>query len=153
MELQQERALASGLRACGHFLYYQTGCKAGQQRILVTLLERESLTQKELQDILEISSGALSEILQKMEEALLVERKKSRGDKRQVTLALTPAGRSRALQMKAHYTRTLERMFECLGGEEKTRLGGILNTLTAHLDSLKTDPLFAAGAGGAAAER
>ncbi len=146
MELKQEHALALRLRACGHFLYYQTGGKAGQRRILVTLLNQEGLTQKELQDVLEISSGALSEILQKMEEASLVERKKSCDDKRQVKLALTPAGKDMALQMKAHYARTLERMFECLSGQEKTQLGGILEKLVEHLDFLKTDPLFEAAA-------
>ncbi len=147
--MQQEHALASRLRACGHFLYYQTGGKAGQRRILVTLLKREGLTQKELQDVLEISSGALSEILQKMEEASLVERKKCCDDKRQVELALTPAGEDMALRVKAHYVRTLERMFECLNGQEKTRLGEILEKLVAHLDTLKADPLFEAGADGA----
>ena len=76
-ELTQEHLLAARLRACGHFLYYQTGGKAGQRRILVTLLKRGELTQKELQDALEISSGALSEILQKMEDASLVECKKA----------------------------------------------------------------------------
>lgn len=146
MELQQEHALASCLRACGHFLYYQTGGKAGQRRILVTLLKQEGLTQKELQDVLEISSGALSEILQKMEDSSLIERKKSSDDKRQMKLSLTPAGKGMALQVKAHYFRTLERMFECLAEQEKTQLGGILEKLVAHLDSLKTDPFFEAGA-------
>ena len=84
MELQQEHALAARLRACGHFLYYQTGGKAGQRRILVTLLKQEGLTQKELQDVLELSSGALSEILQKMDDASLIARKKSSDVKRQV---------------------------------------------------------------------
>ena len=118
MELQQEYALASRMRTCGHFLYYQTGGKAGQRRILVTLLKQEGITQKELQDVLEISSGALSEILQKMEDASLIERKKSSDDKRQVKLSLTPAGKDMALQVKAHYFRTLERMFKCLGEQE-----------------------------------
>ncbi len=146
MELQQEHALAARLRACGHFLYYQTGGKAGQRRILVTLLKQEGLTQKELQDVLEISSGALSEILQKMEEASLVERKKSRADKRQVKLSLTPEGKAMALQVRAHYFRTLERMFECLGEQEKMQLGGILERLVTHLDFLKADPFFETGA-------
>lgn len=146
LEMQQEHMLACRLRACGHFLYYQTGGKAGQRRILVTLLKQEGLTQKELQDILEISSGALSEILQKMEDAALVERTKCCDDKRQVKIALTPVGKSMALQVKAHYLYTLERMFECLSEQEKAQLGGILETLVVHLDSFKTDRLFAAGA-------
>lgn len=145
METQQEHVLASNLRACGRFLYYQTGGKAGQRRILVILLERESLTQKELQDVLDISSGALSEILQKMEEAALVERQRRCDDKRQVELTLTPAGKGMALQVKAHYDCTLARMFECLGGEEKRDLGEILAKLVGHLDVLKTDPLFETG--------
>lgn len=144
--MQKEHALATHLRMCGHFLYYQTGGKAGQRRILVTLLRREHLTQKELQDMLEISSGALSEILQKMEDASLVERKKSCDDKRQVELTLTDAGRDKALWLREHYTRTLERMFECLSEEEKTHLDAILKKLTEHLDALKADPLFEAGA-------
>ena len=152
MELQQEHTLALRLRACGHFLYYQTGGKAGQRRILVTLLKQEGLTQKELQDVLEISSGALSEILQKMEDASLIARKKSSDDKRQVKLSLTPAGKDMALQVKAHYHRMLERMFECLDEQEKAQLGGILEKLVAHLDFLKTDPLLEAGADGAGAK-
>lgn len=146
LEMQQEHTLAYRLRACGHFLYYQTGGKAGQRRILVTLLKLETPTQKELQDILEISSGALSEILQKMEDASLVERTKCCDDKRQVRLMLTPAGKDMALQVKAHYFRTLERMFECLNQQEKTQLSGILEKLVGHLDFLKTDPLFETGA-------
>ena len=142
LELQQEHLLATRLRMCGHFLYYQTGEKTGQRRILVTLLIREDLTQKALQEMLEISSGALSEILQKMEEAALIERKKSCHDKRQVLLALTTKGRERALAVKAHYICMLERMFECLNENEMAELGTILGKLVDHLDTLKADSLF-----------
>lgn len=146
LEMLQEHTLAYRLRACGHFLYYQMGGKAGQRRILVTLLKHENLTQKELQDIIEISSGALSEILQKMEDASLVERTKCCDDKRQVRLMLTPEGKDMALQVKAHYLRTIERMFECLNQQEKVQLSEILEKLVGHLDALKADPLFEAGA-------
>ena len=144
LNLQQEHLLATHLRMCGYFLYYQTGKKAGQQRILATLLNRKSVTQKELQNILEISSGALSEILQKMEDANLVERKRSCDDKRRVVLTLTRKGEDRARKVKAHYSYTLTRMFGCLSREEKTQLGAILEKLTTHLDTLKTDALFEA---------
>ncbi len=146
-DMQQDLALASRLRACGHFLYYQTGGKAGQRRILAKILEREGLTQKELQDELEISSGALSEILGKMEQAQLIGRKKSRDDKRQVTLTLTGMGREMALRVKAHHTSTLQQMFECLDGEERAQLDTLLEKLVAHLDTLKIDPPLVEGAG------
>ena len=146
-DMQQEHMLAARLRACGHFLYYQTGGKAGQRRILVTLLKRGSLTQKELQDELELSSGALSEILKKMEEVGLVAREKRSDDKRQVELALTQEGLSHALHMKAHYSRMLDRMFACLSAEEKDQLGEILEKLVGHLDVLKAEAPFDENAG------
>lgn len=145
MKHQQEHILAIRLKACGRFLYYQVGGKAGQQRILMRLNTHGQTTQKELQDVLEISSGALSEILQKMEDSGMISRTKSAEDKRQVDLALTPKGREMAQSVEAHYHRTLERMFECLSAEEKTQLEETLGVLTAHLEEIKSDPAFAQG--------
>jgi len=143
MKHQQEHTLAIRLKACGRFLYYQVGGKAGQQRILMRLDSHGKTTQKELQDVLEISSGALSEILQKMEDSDLILRTKSAEDKRQVDLVLTAKGRETARSVEAHYHRTLERMFECLTLEQKEQLEETLGILTAHLDEIKSDPAFA----------
>ena len=66
MDPRQEHILAVRIKTIGRFLFYQVGGKAGQQRILMTLFSLGHMTQKELQDRLEISSGAMSEILQKM---------------------------------------------------------------------------------------
>ena len=143
MKHQQEHALAIRLKTCGRFLYYQVGGKAGQQRILMRLNSHGKSTQKELQDVLEISSGALSEILQKMEDSGLILRTKSAEDKRQVDLSLTPHGRETAHSVEAHYHRTLERMFECLSAEQKDQLEETLGILTAHLEEIKSDPAFA----------
>ncbi len=143
MKHQQEHTLAIRLKACGRFLYYQVGGKAGQQRILMRLDSHGRTTQKELQDVLEISSGALSEILQKMEDSDLILRTKSAEDKRQVDLVLTDKGLETARSVEAHYHRTLERMFECLTAEQKEQLEETLGILTAHLDEIKSDPAFA----------
>ena len=143
MKHQQEHTLAIRLKTCGRFLYYQVGGKAGQQRILMRLNSHGKTTQKELQDVLEISSGALSEILQKMEDSGLILRTKSAEDKRQVDLSLTPHGRETAHSVEAHYHRTLERMFECLSAEQKDQLEETLGILTAHLEEIKSDPAFA----------
>lgn len=139
----QEHTLAIRLKTCGRFLYYQVGGKAGQQRILMRLKNHEQTTQKELQDVLEISSGALSEILQKMEDSGLILRAKNAEDKRQVDLALTPHGRESAQSVEEHYHQTLERMFECLNAEQKDQLEETLGILTAHLEEIKSDPAFA----------
>lgn len=143
MKHLQEHTLAIRLKTCGRFLYYQVGGKAGQQRILMRLKNHEQTTQKELQDVLEISSGALSEILQKMEDSGLILRAKNAEDKRQVDLALTPHGRESAQSVEEHYHQTLERMFECLNAEQKDQLEETLGILTAHLEEIKSDPAFA----------
>lgn len=142
MVQRQEHILAVRLKHCGRFLFYQVGGKAGQQRILITLLTRGSMTQKELQDLLEISSGALSEILQKMEDAGWIARTKSADDKRQVDLSLSKSGTEIAMQVKEHYAYTLDRAFSCLSADEKTLLEELLGKLSSHLDTLKTDPEF-----------
>ena len=143
MDPRQEHILAVRLKTCGRFLFYQVGGKAGQQRILMTLLTLEHITQKELQDRLEISSGAMSEILQKMEDSGLILRAKNAEDKRQVDLSLTPHGRESAQMVEEHYHQTLDRMFECLSAEQKDQLEETLGILTAHLEEIKSDPAFA----------
>ncbi len=142
MDHRQEHTLAIRLKICGRFLYYQIGGKAGQQRILVQLLNRGHMTQRELQELLEISSGALSEILQKMEDGGLIARAKNTADKRRVDLSLTDEGREKAQAVKAHFLRTQDRMFECLTAEQKDQLEEILGVLTGHLDEIRSDPAF-----------
>ena len=142
MDPRQEHILAIRLKAIGRFLFYQVGGKAGQQRILMTLHNLEHMTQKELQDRLEISSGAMSEILQKMEDANLIERSKSADDKRQVDLILSEHGKTVAMQVKERYHQSLSRIFECFDDTQRDQLEELLDVLTQHLDELKTDPLF-----------
>ncbi|HBM81801.1 MAG TPA: hypothetical protein DD426_13385 [Clostridiaceae bacterium] len=137
-----DHMLSSNLRACGHFLYYQTGGKVGQRRILLALLEHEDITQRELQDILKIRSGSLSEILAKIEEDRYIKREKSDEDKRQVKLVLTESGRNKAFQMEEDYERLVRKMFECLSKEEKERLLIILKKLVKNWGYLKTDRTF-----------
>ena len=143
MDPRQEHILAVRIKTIGRFLFYQVGGKAGQQRILMTLFSLGHMTQKELQDRLEISSGAMSEILQKMEDANLIARSKSSDDKRQVDLSLSEYGKTVAVQVKTQYHQSLDRIFECLSAEKKDQLESILGELVFHLDELKTDPLFA----------
>ena len=103
-------------------MFYQVGGKAGQRRILMTLLSLGHITQKELQDRLEISSGAMSEILQKMEDANLIARSKRSDDKRQVDLALSEYGATVAGQVKTRYFQSLSRVFKRLDETQRDQL-------------------------------
>ena len=46
-----------GLRVCGHFLHFHMGGKAGRKRVLAVLLREGEISQRTLQDLLDIRSG------------------------------------------------------------------------------------------------
>ena len=120
------------MRACGHFLYYRMGGRVGRRRILVLLSRYDEMRQKDLQDLLQIQSGSLSEMIIGLEAAGYVEKGRSAADGRQLTLRLTPAGRKRAAQFKAEYEARVAEMMSCLTTEQTLELRSMLDTLLNH---------------------
>lgn len=119
--------LYSLMRTCGRYLYLRSGKRAGQRRILAILKSRNKMTQKELQDILRIQPGSVSEILAKLEERGLIQRGKDDEDKRRCILELTEAGAEAAmLQEQQEEGRP---GFDALNGEEQEELKKLLGKL------------------------
>lgn len=117
------------MRRCGHVLWHQSGGKESQKRILSILSRHEVMTQKELQEELDIKSGSLSEILGKIEHDALIERKPNEQDKRNIDVCLSEAGKQAVqLNRQARQQETKE-MFACLSEEEKDQLLVILHKL------------------------
>lgn len=121
--------LYSMMRYCGHYLYHRSGKGhgAGQERILGILAKRECMTQKELQSILQIQPGSMSEILTKMEEKNLISRRKDEEDKRKSIIELTEEGRKANAE---NDTRDGKELFQVLSGSEQEELKVILRKLT-----------------------
>lgn len=130
------------LRQCGHFLYFKTGGKTGRRRIFYFLLQRGELPQRELQDLLCVQSGSLSEIIIKMEADGLIEKVRSRRDGRRLVLQLTAEGRRQAEESCRKYERQVEKMLSCLSPDQKTALLDTLELLIAHWAVLDTDEDF-----------
>lgn len=120
------------LRACGHFLYYRMGGKIGRRRILAILSEHPNIPQKELQEILQIQSGSLSEVMNKLETDHLVEKGRSETDGRQWTVRLTENGKKEAQRLKAEYDRQVSQMMESLSQERLVTLHELLDVMFAH---------------------
>ena len=125
------------MRACGHFLYYRMGGRVGRRRILVLLSRYDEMRQKDLQDLLQIQSGSLSEMIIGLEAAGYVEKGRSAADGRQLTLRLTPAGRQRATQFKAEYEARVAEMMGCLSTEQMLELRAMLETLLGHWERME----------------
>ena len=115
------------LGKCGHHVAKHSGRGHGQKNILRILAEEESMSQRKLQEILDIKPGSISEILTKLETKGLLIREKSTEDKRAVMLRITEAGKA-AAALKAEPIGS-ETIFDCLEEEEKNTLRQLLKKL------------------------
>lgn len=124
------------LRMCGHFLHYRMGGRSGQRRILFTLSKHGEILQKDLQEILEVQSGSLSEMIIKMEADGLIQKVRSQKDGRHFVLKLTEQGKAKSKKFELEYEQRVVQMLECLSEEQVQELHGILETLTVYWKDL-----------------
>ena len=131
-----------GLRACGHFLHFNMGGKAGRKRVLATLLREGEISQRTLQDLLDIQSGSLSEILAKSEADGLLEKVKCGSDRRGYILRLTESGQALAKQVTACHEARVDKLLGCLSDDEQLALLAMLDKLTLHWSSDEVASMF-----------
>ena len=93
--------LAESLEQTGRLLSYCLGKRRGQGRILRILCQQEQMSQKELQEILHIQPGSMSEIAAKLESKGLIARGRDEADKRKILLSITDEGRTWVNQRNA----------------------------------------------------
>ena len=123
-QIELRRELLHRIRVCGHHLWFRSGDK-----VLMTLFKRGNMTQRELQDILEIASASLSETLAKVEADGLVKRVKSEKDKRQIDLSLTERGNEEAKGIEAENDLVAAELLCDLTVEEEVQLFYLLDKL------------------------
>lgn len=128
----QEDILLHQFRACAHYFRYGMGEKAGQQRILSMLDRTGIITQKELQDMLGVQSGSLSEILNKVEAGGYIIRRQNEKDRRQMDLELTESGKESAHGFKREREQMVSTMFADLTEEERKQLSALLTKMMEH---------------------
>ena len=112
----------------------------GQNRVLTMVSMREGISQKDLAFLLGIRPQTLGEMLRKLEERELVERKKSETDGRVVEVSLTEAGRTRAAEIAERRKIVAADMFAVLSEEEKDQLAAILDKLSAEFEKRFPNP-------------
>ncbi len=122
-------SLGAKLDRCAHFLYHrQQGGGRGQGKILKILSVSGPMTQKELQDRLDIQAGSMSEIAAKLEGKGLITRTKDEADKRRILLAITDEGRAYVARYGEARKRESQ-MFDILTEEEQRQLDALLSRL------------------------
>ncbi len=126
---QEDEGVEGLFALIAHKLHHKKRAgKESQRKVLALLAEREWMSQKELQEVLDIQAGSLSELLGKLENRDLIVREKSGEDKRASILKITEKGMEK---MRTRETREREYkdLFAVLSPEERESLTVILNKL------------------------
>jgi len=124
--------LAGKFERCGRLISHCLGKRRGQGRILRTLCQRGEMPQKELQELLGIQAGSMSEIAAKLESKGLIVRVRSDEDRRKVSLSVTERGRAWVAQRDEDaIRRNRAELFSALTAGEQAALEALLDKLSA----------------------
>ena len=138
---EQALEIVQLLLRCGHYLHHNWGCgRASQFRALRILEENGEMTQRQLQDLMGIQQGSLSELVKKLEEQELITRSSSPKDRRQLLIRVTEKGQR---LHHGHQERRQEESQELLGAlseEEQVQLRDLLDRLFDSWTERKEGP-------------
>ena len=98
----------------------------GQRMVLLYLLEEGSKSQCEMASAFQLSGSSVTEIIKKLERDGCIQRSIDPHDNRFKKLALTPAGRTAALESREEMNRLEESMMEDFSPEEQSHLLDLL---------------------------
>lgn len=116
----------------------------GQGRVLKTLTLVPEITQRDLQNILDMRQQSLAELLGKLEGKGYIVREADENDRRKQIIRLTEAGREAAEEVKAEEAKHDQSgfsFFDCLSEEEKGQLEDYLIRVTDRLDEEATESM------------
>lgn len=111
---------------------------ASQYRVLSKLLESDGISQRDLTVLLGVRPQSTGELVDKLETAGLVQRRRSDIDRRVVNIFLTDSGRQKAQELHSEDSRDLDTVFAPLTEEEKLTLLALLQKLN-EANSLSPD--------------
>lgn len=77
----------------------QAGMFRGQALLLCTVIQHDGATQSEIADLLAVQGATITHMLQRLEEAGLVARRRDPADNRLVRVYATPAGQAKEIEV------------------------------------------------------
>jgi DNA-binding MarR family transcriptional regulator len=111
----------------------QVDASRGQAMVLCTVALADGLTQSEIADQLSVQGATVTTMLQKMEEAGLVIRRRDPDDNRLVRVYLTEAGFQKERVINAQFGRMQELVFKGMSLEERALLRRWLQQIIANI--------------------
>jgi DNA-binding MarR family transcriptional regulator len=167
-ELKQPAPLPDELRACTAFLlahvgyaiklssleaFEREGFGLYQYSVLAVLGEGVKETQATIADTLKLDRGQLVGVLDGLEEAGLIERRRDQADRRRHTVSLTPAGETQLAKMRTIVKGIEDQFLGPLDGKARSALHDALLLVAASHDCRFQGREVPAGDLGAAVSR
>ena len=134
-----EETLLSVMRDSAHIVHHSTESKGGRGRILALLKQSGGMSQRQIMQVVGISSAALSEVLAKLEGHGWIRRIRSDADKRNVDVTLTEDGAAEADLAIQEWEASSRALFAGITEEDKTVLLGLLQKLNQDWQSRYQD--------------
>lgn len=107
----------------------------GQYRVMGMLTDEKWMNQRDLCELLDIRPGSLSELLSKLEEAEMIERRPSKEDRRSLDLRLTKKGLQASLQAEEARKKAEVHLFDMLTMQEQETLFHLLQKAIVGLQA------------------
>lgn len=132
-------SLLQQFRRCAHLMRHSSS-HGGGTRILVKLLLNGPVTQRALADLLERTPATLSQQLEPLERAGLVERAPLESDRRTLVVRLTESGVAAAQEARVRNQRVADELFGSLDDADRRDLARIVGILEASWRARPTAP-------------
>lgn len=111
----------------------ETGLTPAQMHTLEILGSCGDLRMKDLAERLGVTTGSLTVLADRLEEAGFVARRPHESDRRSIVVGLTPEGEKHFHEHHALHLRLTEEMTGSLSSEERALFPEILRKISAHL--------------------
>jgi DNA-binding MarR family transcriptional regulator len=127
--------LAQAYRGLLEGLMDRIGLHRAQVNVLCRLFAQDGMTQSEIAEQLSVQGATITNMLQRMEEAGLVTRRRDPEDNRLVRVYLTEMGRQQERAISEQATRVEQSVFEGISAEERAVLRRMMKRMLDNMES------------------
>ena len=101
----------------------------GQQRVLAALSRRDPMPQRDLLEEMGLARATLSELLTRLEEKGLIERSRSKADRRAINVSLTKKGKAASKKVVSIESDIADEAFAPLSAAQKGEMKSMLDAM------------------------
>jgi len=111
------------------------GMHRAQAAVSCRLFAQDGLTQSEIGEQLSVQGATITNMLQRMEEAELVTRRRDPEDNRLVRVYLTRPGQEKERAITGQFLKLERAVFEGIGDEDRALFRRVLNQLLSNIEN------------------